>query len=170
MCNVDYIGVDPADLHDEYKKMTETFEHTSSTILLKGKFEDPKIQFDRKVDMIFSSPPFYDLEKYTTDESQSYMNRSVDEWFSQFLIVSIKKAWSYLSDLGHMVLYVADAYNRTPYVQRMIDEIAKISGAKYLGCLPQMDLNERKPRPFWIWEKVPEKSGGLELMSGVIGF
>lgn len=172
-CNIDYIGVDPADLHNEYKQMIEHFEHTSSAILIKGKFEDPQILKDisNKVDMIFSSPPFYDLEKYySLDSSQSYKNRSVDEWFNDFLLVSVKKAWSFLKQNGHMVLYIADAYNRKPYVQRLIDEVGKFGDSKYLGCLPQMDLDQKIPRPFWIWEKVPEKNGGLDLMPGIIGF
>jgi hypothetical protein len=168
---VDYTGVDPADLHSEYKSMIKLFDHKSSTTLIKGKFEDPDVKFDTKVDMIFSSPPFYDLEKYTDHESQSYMNRSLESWFKEFLMVSIKKAWTYLVDGGHMVLYMADAYNRTPYVQRMIDEVAKISGAVYLGCLPQMDLTERKPRPFWIWKKdIDPKNGGMDLIPGIIGY
>lgn len=168
-CNVDYIGVDPADLHTEYKNMIEHFGHTSSTMLIKGKFEDPDILKDlnKKVDMIFSSPPFYDLEKYySNDESQSYMNRSVDDWFNNFLIVSIKKAWSFLNEGGHLVLYIADAYNRKPYVQRMINEINKFGS--YKGCLPQMDLKQNIPRPFWIWRK--SVSSPFVKMMGVVGF
>jgi tRNA1(Val) A37 N6-methylase TrmN6 len=174
--NVDYIGVDPADLHTEYKNIVEHFEHTSSTILMKGKFEEIKLKI-YEVDMIFSSPPFFDLEKYSNDDSQSYMNKSLDEWFEKFLMVSIRKAWSFLKCDGHMILYMADAYNRKPYIQRMIDEINEFTDAMYLGCLPQMDLKQKIPRPFWIWQKKSTKStkstkiGGqfMTRMSGIIG-
>lgn len=162
--NVSYTGVDPADLHQYYDEMINFFDHKSKTTLIKAKFEDPfeKDYEISEVDMVFSSPPFYDLEKYhSIDTSQSYMNRSLDDWYNEFLMVSIKKAWFYIKNKGHMVLYIADAYNRPPYVQRMITDINKFSDSTYLGCLPQMDIKQNIPRPFWIWQKI--KSDKLNL-------
>jgi hypothetical protein len=59
----------------------------------------------------------------------------------------------------------------------MIDEINEFTDAMYLGCLPQMDLKQKIPRPFWIWQKKSTKStkstkiGGqfMTRMSGIIG-
>ena len=174
-CNVNYVGVDPADLHKEYANIidyfrpliappttttsatsTNTNTHTPTTptyTMIKSKFEEAVIP-NLPYDMIFSSPPFFDLEKYV-GEDQSYMFRTIDQWFEDFLMVSLNKAWNALIPNGHMVLYIADAYNRKPYVQRTIDRVNEFTGSRYIGCLPQMDVVRRKPpRPFYIWKKI----------------
>lgn len=151
---IQYVGTDPADMHDDYKKIIEFFAGTTDKyITIKSPFETAVLP-KRNYDLVFSSPPFFDLELYIGD-NQSYHNRTLQQWFDDFLMVSLKKAYDALIPSGHMVLYISDVYNREPFIAKMLDLVDKFPGAKYLGCLPQIDLSKKHPvpRPFWIYQK-----------------
>jgi 16S rRNA G966 N2-methylase RsmD len=54
-----------------------------------------------KVDMIITSPPYFDLEIYSHDETQSITNcYNYDNWSERFLKSIIDKSLSYLKDGG----------------------------------------------------------------------
>lgn len=54
-----------------------------------------------KVDMILTSPPYFDLEIYTHEETQSIKNTpNYDTWNNSFLIPLIEKCLSHLNDDG----------------------------------------------------------------------
>ena len=90
-----YCGVDPNPcLHPYYQEMIKTLDPNGKKecILIKDGFETavlPNIKFD----LVFSSPPFFDLEIYSTASANSLVKyKGEDGWFNGFLMPSIYKA------------------------------------------------------------------------------
>ncbi len=61
------------------------------------------------VDLVFTSPPYFDCEKYADEPTQSWIRyKTTDEWFNGFLVKAIRNAVSKLRVGGHLVLNIAD--------------------------------------------------------------
>jgi hypothetical protein len=67
---------------------------------------------DFDADLVFTSPPFFNLEVYTTPEhakGQSIQShKGVSAWLVKFLFQALKKAWGCLRRGGHMALHYSD--------------------------------------------------------------
>lgn len=109
------------------------------------------------VDMVFTSPPYYDLEKYSTDETQSYIRyKSKETWIEGFLRTLCKKSMKFLEPEGLFVLNI-NAVSTFPDLQYAAINVAINEGFKLLG-VNVLELNSRnnrgtKTEPILIFEK-----------------
>ena len=150
-----YCGVDPNPcLHPFYKEMIKTFDpqQRKKCILIKDGFETARLP-DIKFDLVFSSPPFFDLEIYSSNTANSFKKYEKEEnWFSRFLIPSIYKSINYLEPNGYLILYMGES-KTTNYIPKMI----KLINAKMrnIGMLYYTDSSVRnsKLREFYCWQK-----------------
>lgn len=150
-----YCGVDPNDcLHDFYRQIITTLatpDKYKNYILIKSGFETallPDVEFD----LVFSSPPFFDLEIYSQSEGDSLVNyNTVEKWYNDFLIVSVKKAAEWLIKGGHMVLYMGEGIG-TKYIQDMINDISTFM--KYLGNIYYFYPGKGFGRTLYVWQKI----------------
>uniref|UniRef100_A0A6C0HL48 Uncharacterized protein n=1 Tax=viral metagenome TaxID=1070528 RepID=A0A6C0HL48_9ZZZZ len=164
-----YCGADPNPcLHPLYKKMIATFTNSTNNsktrtnksnhskanipqyILIKDGFETAVLPTGITYDLVFSSPPFFDLEIYSGDKSNSYVKyRGVDGWFNGFLMPSIYKSIEYLESGGHLVLYMGEA-GGTKYIPEMISLIDKLT----INCgIFYYSGGGGKLREFYCWQK-----------------
>lgn len=61
------------------------------------------------LDLCFTSPPYFDLEKYSNEESQSYVKfKTKKEWVEGFLIETFKNCHFGLKPNGFMLINLAD--------------------------------------------------------------
>ena len=148
-----YTGVDPNPcLYPGYKKMINVFnpDGDKKCTLIKDGFETAHLPTGVKYDLVFSSPPFFDLEVYsgaTTDSLTKYKN--VNAWFNGFLMPSIKKAIKYLVPGGYLVLYIAESNGGDKYIPNMInatDKLVRNAGRFYY-------TDGQKIRVFYCWQK-----------------
>lgn len=117
----EYIGVDPnKDAIDDLRLILSTIGRDANLSL--SAVEDTEIP--ERADIVLTSPPFYDLERYSDDQTQSY-NRfaSYDKWESEWLVPLIKRclsilppwglsAWNVMNYRGHdLVGAVVSAHN-----------------------------------------------------------
>jgi hypothetical protein len=60
-------------------------------------------------DLVFTSPPYFDREQYSEDDSQS-MNRykTYDKWKEKFLRKLIESSYEFLKDNRYMIINIAD--------------------------------------------------------------
>ena len=151
-----YCGIDPNPcLHPYYNEMIKTFdpENRKNCILIKDGFETAQIP-DIKFDLVFSSPPFFDLEIYSSNIANSFRKYEKQEnWFSRFLIPSLYKSINYLGPNGFLVLYMGESKN-TDYIPKMIKLIdAKMNN---IGMLYYTDgiAKNSKLREFYCWQKI----------------
>lgn len=149
-----YFSTDPNPLvHKAYSEMKEFYGVSDKEFITEiSAFQTVKLP-EQKFDLVFTSPPYFDLEIYNSDDSTKLLNgESLDMWFDKFLLTSLKKAFDALKTGGYMVININDARNRPPFVERMLDEMDNIG--EYLGCIAQWDDTSKKsPQPFWIWKK-----------------
>jgi tRNA1(Val) A37 N6-methylase TrmN6 len=82
-------------------------------ILHYGCAEDEKVVTTDKFDLIFTSPPYFDKEKYDQSEWQSYkMYKSFDSWMKDFLCKTIEIRSENLNSGGYLIINISDIYTR----------------------------------------------------------
>jgi len=107
VCNISYFGIDiNAGLHDPYNKMSAFLNSNTSSSLINLLIADA-VSFDYSTivpgyDMVFTSPPYYFIEKYSHNES--YMSK--DDMDQKFYIPLFSNTYKYLLPGGHFVLNV----------------------------------------------------------------
>lgn len=85
-------------------------------------------------DFAFSSPPYFNLEKYSDEPTQCYNKYTeIDSWFDGYVEPTIKNTYGMLKDGCFYAVNIADfniGSKKIEYVSRWID-IAKNIGFKY---------------------------------------
>jgi predicted RNA methylase len=103
-----YIGTDPS---------TKTFEGLKRLADEIGKWSRTKVELHccgsetfipkEPVDLCFTSPPYFDTEKYSDEPTQSYLKYpSREKWVNGFLLTTIKNCHKCLRSDGVLVLNV----------------------------------------------------------------
>jgi hypothetical protein len=159
--NIRYIGVDPNRLlHPKYKEMIEFFAQPKDRkkfTMIPATIQEAVLPAE-KVDLIFTSPPYFDMEVYSGEGKVNETNET--DWFNNFLKVAIKKCKKQLNIGGHLVL-VINQKNNEKYIRSMCDYInEEIHSLYYLGVISYTKSSRSNPQPMWIWERsktVPEK-------------
>ena len=141
--NVSYIGVDPN---------TETFEYLCYLNDLIGNGRNEIIQSTSQeyqpedIDLAFSSPPYFNLEKYSDEPTQCMVQfTTLDEWFDGYVVPTMQNIYRGLNGDGVFATNIADykSYGNKEYqvVDRWIETAEKI-GFKHTGIIKMM-LNTR---------------------------
>lgn len=111
--NVDYIGIDPSTFAINSNKylLEEVKKHVSvpEILIIKDRAEYFLGNNTYSPDLIFSSPPYFDLEHYSPEKTQSYLSYPDKEmWFEEFLNQVIKRSYIDLKENGYLVLNVSN--------------------------------------------------------------
>lgn len=134
--------------------------------MIQDGFETAQLPADVKYDLVFSSPPFFDLETYSSVASNSLIKYNTSQkWFNGFLMPAIRKAIDYLSSGGYLVLYMGESQN-TEYIPEMIKLTDKMVGMRNAGVFYYTDGGKlggvdggghgknAKLREFYCWQKI----------------
>lgn len=113
---------------------------------------------DNHYDVVFTSPPYFNTEKYSDEETQSYVRYpEYETWKENFLKVLIKNSYSFLKTGGYLGLNVGKPINQDALdigveVFGTVPEIYYMRLSKFLG---QKDKNKisHKIEPIYIWKK-----------------
>ena len=151
----EYLGIDPSNcMNPNYKKIINTLCSSSKKKqykIIKGGFEDVKIK-KNYYDLVFTSPPFFDLEVYENSDTQSIEKfDTVEKWKNNFLFPSIKKSFESLKKNKHLALYITD-YKNNYYIKDMKDYIKYELGYKYEGNI-YWTKNKKVLRTVFVWKK-----------------
>ena len=147
-----YHGIDPA------KKI-------SFNLYANGSEDD--IMLNDEFDMIFTSPPYYDKEKYDKGKNQSYIKYpDFDSWMKDFLMESIISKSKFLRSGGLLIINISDIYTRKkhyPICDLMNDMIIQTNDFDYHGCIglkmPKRPMSKSANKagifgePVWIHRK-----------------
>jgi ubiquinone/menaquinone biosynthesis C-methylase UbiE len=156
--DVTYVGVDPNTcLMPHYQEMIQHFAiDPNKYIMIQSPFETAVLP-DMTFDLILTSTPYAWLEHYSDETTQSTFNKNLDEWFDEFLMASLIKAWKVLESKGYMVIIINDIYNVAHYTEKMVQIFTKITkDATFLGVISYSEFVDNKPRsaqPSWVWIK-----------------
>lgn len=80
-----------------------------------------------KVDLCFSSPPYFNLEIYCDEETQSIHNRNYGQWLKEYIAKTIFNCNNYLKSGGYFSLNIKDLPRQEMYlysdIERIIDKL-----------------------------------------------
>lgn len=148
VCEVNYTGVDPSECTNEnYETMQEFFKVSGCEIeTIKSGFET--VELKKKYDIMFSSPPYFDLEIYETTKTQSVQKfNKLDIWVKDFLYVCMDKIINNLVPGGLMCINIDNPiYKTIDYINPMLQY--KNTACKYIGCIQIMTT---RGRIFSVW-------------------
>jgi len=130
---------------------------------------------DVKVDFVFTSPPYFDIERYSEEDTQSWKRYpTTDKWLEGFLFPMLSKSWGCLAEGGRIAINIADKKGEdicTPMLRYM-----ESLGATYEGVVGYK-LNKRNGigltdtfcEPVWVWSKgeAPEPKWTQDNFFGV---
>ena len=174
-----YLAYDPnTNLREGHQKMIEMFvpkEKQDNYCIHYEGFEnfDPIKFYDdtlitnsgKMFNLIFTSPPFFDFEIYTTGEKASGQSvekySTLPDWMVNFLINNIKNAWKALADEGYLIIHITDVYKTIVCEPMCLLIQAEIPTAYYCGVITSVGA-AGKPRPMWVFqkqEKYPTQGG-----------
>ena len=140
---VSYTGIDPNQrLYKEYEKQNKLYKKykNKDVQLFEACAEDFDLnQLNKKFDFIFTSPPYFNIEKYTQEENQSWKKyRKFDVWLNEFLFKTLRNAWEQLEEGGVLAINISDVYSGhriNNICDPMNDFISSLDNSFYMGCL-----------------------------------
>lgn len=116
-------------------------------------FEPPQ------VDLVFTSPPYFDIERYSNSQEQSYKRYGTYKaWLEGFLRPVIQKSFDCLKPGGHLILNVADknGVHGVPLVKSTTD-ISLSIGFSFVRTLqmllPMLNQKTRVFEPMLVFRK-----------------
>jgi len=144
-----YESCDPnLDLHKCYDNMIDTFSSKSNKknfIIHKRGFLESHFE-KTNFDIVFSSPPFFNLEKYSSFSENSITKYNTEkDWIKYFFIPSLIKAYNHLKINGHIILYIGGSGDIFTNM-RKLDKIMEYKGIIY--------YYEKKQRGMYVWKKI----------------
>lgn len=152
--NAKYIGFDPnIKLKDGHDRIIKLFGNSTDHRIRYEPFESANLEdFHHKVDIVFTSPPFFDLEVYSDDSTQS-INRYPNsrDWVNNFLIKSLDKSWDTLKDGGYLILHISDLRD-LPLCEIVYNHMKSVTRSKFEGIIG-VSGTKGKASPVWIWKK-----------------
>lgn len=165
-----YKGFDPnINLKEGHDRIIQELDQNQSDVSIEYlPFEQSDIGEVKEYDLVFTSPPFFDLEVYVKDDvsnqvrtgecncscNQSINNyKSFDEWLVKFLFASLRKCWNVLINNGIMVIHIADIPNHKICEPMVLYVINNLEGSKYLGIINSIS-HSGKPRSLWCFKKM----------------
>jgi len=118
-----------------HKNTYEIIQTGSEIIHLNEKFQ----KYKGKLDMVFTSPPYFDRERYSDDETQSFKKfTTYENWRDGFLKPTLKTAYEWLKNDRWILWNIADIKigknSWFPLEQDSIDILTEL-GCEYKGKL-----------------------------------
>lgn len=119
-----YFGIDPLTAPN-IQKMIDFFDDSKNSLIVKGGSEDVKsYETFPKVDSIIVCPPYFTLEKYSSDISQSTVKFSdYDIWLKEYWFKTVENSIKKLNKDGHFIFIMLDTYKKHNILEDMTKTI-----------------------------------------------
>jgi|TARA_R100000278_G_scaffold120855_1_gene103724 hypothetical protein len=151
-----FVGIDPnTNNHPNYQKQVEFykkhqtfFEEPKEVELICSPAEDVDYtKYENYFDTIFTSPPYFNIEKYSDEDTQSYKRyTNIDRWNEDFLHSTLGKLIFTLKKDGIIAVNISDVYSAPDkgYLEicNPMNDYLKSQGMEYYGCIG-MEMTKR---------------------------
>ena len=111
-----------------------------------------------RFDLVFTSPPYFDVEVYQSvagaadHGGQSIASfSSLGGWLRGWLFPAMDRAFAALREGGHMALYIND-FDGLSMCRPMVDHAASMPDCRWVGVVG-VEGETGKTRPLWVWRK-----------------
>jgi len=118
-CDRKYIGIDPLTI-PEIEEMLKFLNIDKNNYCLINDMSE-NYNFNGEVDLVFSSPPYYDQEYYSSDITQAY-NKGEQYFYDVYWTNTIINSKKILKKDKYMVINLSDRY------PKMLEIVVKIMG------------------------------------------
>ena len=132
------------ELEEFYNKHNGLFEIDKECEFIESPAEDVDFeQYKDKFDTVFTSPPYFSVERYSYEDTQSWVRyKEIDDWNENFLQKTIKNLWVSIKSGGYLLVNIADVFARTAGQRNMVeicnpmnDFLSTFSDSEYQGCI-----------------------------------
>ncbi|AYV85165.1 MAG: methyltransferase domain [Satyrvirus sp.] len=155
-----YCGVDPNPcVHEGYKDILAMFnsDNNCTTKLIESPFETailPDVEFD----LVYTSPPYFNMETYDKNSVLQSTNKYQNEknWFENFLKILLDKSIKSLKHKGHLCININQKKGDN-YIYWMLDHMKTHNEMKYNGILSYAKQKLDNPQPIFVWSKRTKK-------------
>lgn len=153
---MEYDGYDPnSEMAPFYRQMISDWGNGSQEVIT-APFETALLK-DKKYDFIFTSPPFYEVELYSDEDTQSVVNYPrLDQWIRKFLFRALAHAWNSLSKDGMLILHLGDSKSVRIAEATNCFIQSYFPNAVFVNCLHIASASGDCYRPTWLWKKGEE--------------
>ena len=147
-----YVGIDPRkENHSIYEEQAEFynkhlgfFEHERKSEFYCSPAEDFDFsQYNEHFDMVFTSPPYFSVERYSYDDTQSWVRyKDINDWNKDFLQTTLGNLWGSIKSGGYLLVNISDVYTNSKWstdrgwleiCNPMNDYLSKLG--EYQGCI-----------------------------------
>jgi len=100
--------------------------------------------------MVFTSPPYFSVERYSYDDTQSWVRyKDINDWNKDFLQTTLGNIWGSIKSGGYLLVNISDVYTNSKWstdrgwleiCNPMNDYLSKLG--EYQGCIG-MELAKR---------------------------
>jgi len=135
-----YIGIDSCSAQvSGLKAMIEALRFlkpAGQAEVLQGCAEDVMRQLPNgRAQLVFSSPPYFDWERYSDESTQSFLRyASYEQWMHGFLAPVLHQSYRVLRDGGRLVLNISGR-RRKPEIGE-VRELARSVGFRFSAAIP----------------------------------
>ena len=161
-----YIGTEPStNTFKGLKNIQKDFDYINTKVELHKLGSEVFKPKDNSVDLCFTSPPYFDTEKYSDEDTQSYIKFPTEkEWIDGFLFQTMKNSFESLKKNGYLLLNIANTSSGKNIVNGTLD-IAKGFDLKHEQTL-KLSLSTLakggegtgfKYEPIYVFKKMGDK-------------
>ncbi len=157
-----YIGTEPSTkTYNGLLKMKDDFSYLKKEIEIYKEGSEVFKPDKNSLDLCFTSPPYFDTEKYSNESTQSYIKYPNEkDWIDGFLTSTIENCYYGLKKDSYMVLNIAKT-NNAKNVEDDLIEISKKIGFDYIKTLKlylsAINGAGAKFEPIYIFKKREKK-------------
>lgn len=153
-----YIGTEPSTkTYEGLLEMKDDFKYLKKDIEIHCKGSEDFIPDKNSLDLCFTSPPYFDTEKYSDEPTQSYIKYPLeDDWINKFMKDTLKNCCYGLKNGGFLVLNIANTSSAKKIEEGLL-LLAKDIGFEYIKTM-QLVLSAingagYKYEPIYVFKK-----------------
>lgn len=108
-------------------------------------FRPPRAAYD----LIFTSPPYFDFEIYSSEPTQSHAGQATyQDWWNNFMQHALRKMRVLLQPGGYLAIHIGHTY-RTPTFTEDVKTLltSEACGLRFVQAIECLTFNKTRPRP-----------------------
>ena len=157
-----YIGTDPSTkTYEGLTQLQKDLNFYGKNVILHKLGSEVFVPDQNSLDLCFTSPPYFDTERYSDEETQSYKKYPDDYlWTNCFMRYTIRNCYMGLKDDGKMILNIAN----TPKHKNIESETIKVAQDEGFELVETLKLalssvagKGIKFEPIFVFSKKPKR-------------
>ncbi len=155
LMNYDYLGYDPnINLKRGHNEIIKLYGNNKRHRVIYKPFEDANLTNEKEFDICLTSPPFYNLEIFNSENQSIDKYPDFENWLVYFLFSSLMKAWNKIKIGGYLAIHMCDVqkYKICEPMNLFIDKL--LLRSSFEGVIGLGSSYHEFVYPLWVWKKI----------------